>query len=54
MYEGAKGNVTASSLNDKGEWSSSYSLRLDDKKSIDLFKEGIASKNGLFRRILWL
>lgn len=54
MYEGATGNVTASSLNDKGEWSYSYSLRLDDKKSIDLFKQGITPKKGFFSRIFGL
>jgi len=52
MYEGATGNVTAASLNAKGEWIPySYSLRLDDKKSVDLFKQGIAPERGFFTRI---
>ena len=52
MYEGATGNVTAASLDDKGEWVPySYSLKLDDKKSVDLFKQGIAPKRGFFSRV---
>jgi len=55
MYEGATGNVTAISLNDKGEWGPySYSLKLDDKKSIELFKQGIAPKQGFFTRMFGL
>ena len=55
MYEGATGNVTAASLNDKGEWVPySYSLRLDDKKSVELFKQGIAPKRGFFTRMFGL
>lgn len=52
MYEGATGNITAASLNDKGEWVPySYSLRLDDKKSVELFKQGIAPKRGFLSRV---
>jgi hypothetical protein len=52
MYEGATGNVTAASLDDKGKWVPySYSLKLDDKKSVDLFKQGIAPKRGFFSRV---
>jgi len=52
MYEGATGNVTAASLNAKGEWVPySYSLRLDDEKAVDLFKQGIAPKRGFFSRV---
>ena len=55
MYEGASGNVTAASLNESGEWVSySYSLRLDDEKAVNLFKQGIAPKKGFFSRILGL
>ena len=52
MYEGATGNATAASLDDKGQWIPySYSLRLDDKKAVDLFKQGIAPKRGFFSRV---
>ena len=52
MYEGATGNATAASLDEKGEWVPySYSLKLDDKKSVDLFKQGIAPKRGFFSRV---
>jgi hypothetical protein len=52
MYEGATGNATAASLDDRGEWVPySYSLRLDDKKAVDLFKQGIAPKRGFFSRV---
>jgi hypothetical protein len=55
MYEGATGNVTAINLNDKGEWGPySYSLKLDDKKSVELFKQGIAPKQGFFTRMFGL
>ncbi|MFZ2037668.1 MAG: hypothetical protein WAU62_12280 [Dehalococcoidales bacterium] len=55
MYEGATGNVTAVSLNDKGEWGPySYSLKLDDKKSVELFKQGIPPKQGFFARMFGL
>jgi hypothetical protein len=52
MYEGATGNATAASLDENGEWVPySYSLRLDDKKAVDLFKQGIAPKRGFFSRV---
>jgi len=55
MYEGATGNVTAISLNNKGEWGPySYSLKLDDKKSVELFKQGIAPKQGFMTRMFGL
>jgi len=55
MHEGATGNVTAISLNDKGEWGPySYSLKLDDKKSVELFKQGTPPKQGFFTRIFGL
>jgi hypothetical protein len=55
IYEGATGNVTAISLNDKGEWGPySYSLKLDDKKSVELFKQGVAPKQGFFTRMFGL
>ena len=55
MYEGASGNVTATSLNERGEWVSySYSLRLDDEKAVNLFKQGIAPKKGFFSQIFGL
>ena len=52
MYEGATGNATATSLDEKGQWVPySYSLRLDNKKAVDLFKQGIAPKRGFFNRM---
>jgi hypothetical protein len=52
MYEGATGNATAASLDEKGQWVPySYSLRLDNKKAVDLFKQGIAPKRGFFNRM---
>ena len=47
------GRYDTSFLNEKGEWVS-YSLRLDDEKDVNLFKQGIAPKKGFFSRILGL
>jgi len=49
MYEGATGKRQPTSLDEKGQWVPySYSLRLDNKKAVDLFKQGIAPKRGFF------
>ena len=53
MYENAIGSVPAAVLNDKGEWIS-YSLRLNDEKAVDMFKNGIVPKQGFFSRIFRL
>ena len=47
------GRYDTSFLNEKGEWVS-YSLRLDDEKDVNLFKQGIAPKKGFFSRIFGL
>jgi len=51
MYDGAVGSIQAANLNEKGEWIP-FSLRLDDKKSVDIFKQGVIPKKGFFSRIL--
>jgi hypothetical protein len=53
MYENAFGSVPAAVLNDKGQWIS-YSLRLDDEKAVDLFKNGVVPKQGFFSKLFRL
>ncbi len=51
MYEGATGTIPAATLDDDGDWIS-YQLRLNDEKSIDQFKQGIAPQKGFLSRLL--
>jgi len=53
MYENAFGGVPVAVLNEKGQWIS-YSLRLGDEKGVDLFKRGIAPKQGFFSELFRL
>ena len=53
MYKNAFGSVPAAVLNDKGEWIS-YSLKLDDVNAIEMFRNGIVPKQGLFKRFFRL
>jgi hypothetical protein len=53
MYDNAFGSVPAAVLNDKGQWIS-YSLRLGDEKAVDLFKNGVVPKQGLFSKLFRL
>jgi hypothetical protein len=51
MYDGATGSIPAANLNEKGEWIS-FSLKLDDRKALDLYKQGIVPKKSFFSRML--
>ena len=51
MYDGATGSIQGANLNEKGEWVP-FSLKLDDEKAVDLFKQGIVPKKGFFSRML--
>ncbi len=51
MYDDATGSIQAANLNEKGEWVP-FSLKLDDKKAVDLFKQGVIPKKGFLSRIL--
>lgn len=51
MYPGAGGTIPAAALDDNGDWIS-YMLRLDDPKTVELFKQGIPPRRGFLSRIL--
>jgi hypothetical protein len=51
MYDGTTGNIQAANLTENGEWIT-FSLRLDDEKAVDSFKQGVIPKKGFLSRIL--
>lgn len=46
MYPGAGGTIPAATLNERGEWIS-FTLKIDDVRAVERFKEGILPRKGI-------